>query len=171
MASNSSSMSTIWTNKPDRLQRYLGRWWNHPYPLDLSDKHRAKWAGILIAFRQRDCLEQWCRWLTYEARQRQCPSHGKPDSRRQSSAIPRLGMSSQSQSSAYREEKIRAFNRIHQSMKSGVAPIKECHHQHRSDLITFLELRRVPEPNLGSWNHSPWHVVFRLRKIKDNKPS
>jgi hypothetical protein len=43
--------------------------------------------------------------------------------------------------------------------------------QQRSDLITFLELRHHPEPNLESWNQSPWHVVFRLRKTKGNRLS
>ena len=41
--------------------------------------------------------------------------------------------------------------------------------QHRPDLITLLELQRHPEPDLKSWNQSPWHVVFKLHKIKDNK--
>lgn len=108
---------------------------------------------MLIAFLPCDCLEQWCRWLTHETRQRQCPSHGKLDSRRKSSAIPRLGMSSQSQSSAYRQEKIKAFNRIHQSIKVEVAPIQEWSHQHHSSNIVLI------------WSHSlNWDGILSQTK-------
>ena len=85
-------------------------------------------------------------------------------------------MSSTSKSSADRQEKIKPINRCDidgakgESLQPDSGPAKSTF-QHRSDLITFLELIHRPEPNLKSWNQSPWHVGFRLRKIKDNKLS
>ena len=131
---------------------------------------------MLIDRLRPDCLEQVCRQPNLEARQRQCPSNGKPDSWRHSSAIPRFGMSSSSESSADRQEKIKPIHSCdtdrakRERFRPHSSPARSIF-QHRSDLITFLELIHRPEPNIKSWYQSPWHVGFRLRKIKDNKLS
>jgi hypothetical protein len=85
-------------------------------------------------------------------------------------------MSSSSESSEDRQEKIKPITRCDRDgakrdrLQPDSGPATSTF-QHRPDLITFLELIHRPEPNIKSWYQSPWHVGFRLRKIKDNKLS